>query len=156
MKITLIAVGNKVPDWVDAGVADYAKRLPRDFRLDIRPVPLAVRTRTANIEQCIKKESEGILRLIKPDDHAVALDERGRRFTTMELAGRFDALRADGINIVLIAGGPDGLDESCLGRADETWSLSALTFPHPLVRIVVAEQLYRVWTVLNGHPYHRM
>ena len=155
MKITLLSVGGRMPDWVDAGVAEYSKRLPAEFALQLSDVPLGRRGKGQDVEQAVRKEADALLARVRAQDHVVALEVTGLRLSTEALAQRLDAIRCDGRNIVLLVGGPDGLGEACLQRADEKWSLSALTLPHPLVRIVVAEQIYRAWTLLNGHPYHR-
>ncbi len=144
-----------MPGWVDAGVAEYSKRLPAEFSLQLSDVPLGRRGKGLDVEQAVRKEAEALLARVRPQDHVVALEVSGLRVSTEALAQRLDAIRRDGRNLVLLVGGPDGLGEACLQRADEKWSLSALTLPHPLVRIVVAEQIYRAWTLLNGHPYHR-
>jgi 23S rRNA (pseudouridine1915-N3)-methyltransferase len=155
MKITLLSVGGRMPAWVDAGVAEYSKRLPAEFALQLSDVPLGRRGKGQDVEQAVRKEADALLARVRAQDHVVALEVTGLRLSTEALAQRIDAIRRDGRNIVLLVGGPDGLGDACLQRADEKWSLSALTLPHPLVRIVVAEQIYRAWTLLNGHPYHR-
>ncbi len=144
-----------MPGWVDAGVAEYTKRLPAEFALQLSDVPLGRRGKGLDVEQAVRKETEALLARVRPQEHVVALEVSGLRVSTEALAQRLDAIRRDGRNLVLLVGGPDGLGDACLQRADEKWSLSALTLPHPLVRIVVAEQIYRAWTLLNGHPYHR-
>lgn len=155
MKLTLITVGTRMPAWVEAGVAEYQKRLPRDFELKLVEVPLAQRTKTTNLAQAIEKEGEACLRAIPAGDFVVTLDVKGRPLSTEALATKVGELRDVGRHLSLLVGGPDGLAPACLARGDASWSLSALTFPHPLVRIIVAEQLYRVWSLLNNHPYHR-
>lgn len=155
MKINLLTVGSRMPAWVDEGVAEYVKRLPPEFALSVTDVPLGKRGKGQDVEQAMRREAEALLAKVRPQDHVVALEVTGARLSTEALAQRLDAIRMDGRNLVLLVGGPDGLGQSCLERADEKWSLSALTLPHPLVRILVAEQIYRAWTVLNAHPYHR-
>ena len=155
MKISLISVGTRMPTWVEEGVAEYSKRLPADFSLTLIEVPLAKRGKGLDVEQAIRKESHALLARVKPTDYVVALEVEGRALSTEAMARRVDAIRMKGRNVALLVGGPDGLGEACVTRADEQWSLSALTLPHPLVRIVIAEQVYRVWSVLNAHPYHR-
>ena len=155
MKINLVTVGSRMPSWVDEGVAEYAKRLPPEFALTVTDVPLGKRGKGLDVEQAIRKEAEALMAKVRPQDHVIALEVEGLRLSTEALAKRLDAIRMEGRNIVMLVGGPDGLGQACLQRADEKWSLSALTLPHPLVRIVVAEQIYRAWTVLNAHPYHR-
>ena len=155
MKFTLVSVGSKMPAWVEAGVAEYRKRLPRDFSLQIIEIPLAQRGKTTNVQQAMVREGEAILKAVADGDYVIALDVAGRSFSTEELAVRVGTLRDEGRNVSLLVGGPDGLAAGCLQRADLRWSLSGLTFPHPVVRIIVAEQLYRVWSILQHHPYHR-
>lgn len=155
MKIQLISVGTKMPDWVEAGVAEYRKRLPRDFELLITEVPLAPRGKGLDIGKAMVKEGEACLRAIGKGDYVVALDVRGKALSTEQLAGQFQQLRDGGRNVSLLVGGPDGLAPACLETADARWSLSPLTFPHPIVRVILAEQLYRAWSILAGHPYHR-
>jgi 23S rRNA (pseudouridine1915-N3)-methyltransferase len=155
MKITLLAVGKKMPDWVNRGFAEYAKRLPGDFSLHVKEVPLVRRSGSITIDQCIDKESAALLDLVSARDYLAALDVKGNSYDTTRLAERIRKIQEQGRNLCLLVGGPDGLSVGCLQRADELWSLSALTLPHPLVRVLVAEQLYRVWSVLNHHPYHR-
>ena len=155
MKINLVTVGSRMPSWVDEGVAEYAKRLPPEFALSVTDVPLGKRGKGQDVDQAIRKEADALLARVRPQDHVIALEVTGLRLSTEALAQRLDAIRMDGRNIVMFVGGPDGLGQSALQRADEKWSLSALTLPHPLVRIVVAEQIYRAWTLLNAHPYHR-
>ncbi len=155
MKIRLLCVGTRMPDWVEAGVEEYRKRLPRDFELQVQEVPLAQRGKSGDGAQARLKEGEALLKLIGKGEHVVALDVLGKSFSTEALAEEVRSIRDGGRNLCLLVGGPDGLSEACLSRADGRWSLSALTFPHPIVRIILAEQLYRVWTLLQGHPYHR-
>ncbi len=155
MRFTLLAVGTRMPEWVEAGVLEYTRRLPADFTLQLQEVPLARRGKNTSVTQAMAREADAILGRTQNADHMVALDVRGRRFESLDFARRLDELRHAGRNVVIVAGGPDGLDETVLKRADECWSLSDLTLPHPLVRIVLAEQFYRAWSLLNNHPYHR-
>lgn len=155
MKISLLSVGTRMPAWVEAGVAEYSKRLPADFSFSITEVPMGMRSKGGDVAQAIRKESDALLSRVKPQDYVVALEVGGRVLSTEALANRLDAIRLEGRHLSLLVGGPDGLGAPCLERADEKWSLSALTLPHPLVRILVAEQVYRAWSVLNAHPYHR-
>jgi 23S rRNA (pseudouridine1915-N3)-methyltransferase len=156
MKINLIAVGSKMPAWVEEGTKEYQKRLPRNFELIVTEIALARRSKAnANIEKLCIQEGKALLNAVSGNQHKVALDVKGKVFSTEELAIKFGKLMESGRDISLLAGGPDGLSDECLETADEIWSLSALTMPHTLVRIVVAEQVYRVWSVLTGHPYHR-
>ncbi len=144
-----------MPDWVEAGVAEYRKRLPRDFELKLVEIPMSQRGKTTNLVQAIIREGEACLRAVSAGDYLIALDVKGKSLGTEQMAGKLGELRDGGRNVSLLIGGPDGLAAAALARADASWSLSALTFPHPVVRIIVAEQIYRVWSLLNNHPYHR-
>ena len=159
MKIVLAAVGTRMPRWVDEAFEDYAKRLPPACRLTLREVPTAYRgsgaRKGAASAASIRREGEGLLRAVPSGARIVALDERGAAWSTADLAERLETWMADGRDTVLLAGGPDGLAPECREQADLTWSLSRLTFPHPLVRVIVAEQLWRAWSLLHRHPYHR-
>lgn len=155
MKINLICVGTRMPDWVEAGVAEYRKRLPRDFELQVTEVPLGPRGKNADTARAMAREGEACLKAVGANDYLIALDVKGRSLSTPQLAQEVGKVRDQGFNLALLVGGPDGLSPDCLTAARAHWSLSALTFPHPVVRIILAEQLYRVWSVLAGHPYHR-
>lgn len=155
MKIRLLTVGTKMPAWVQAGVTEYAKRCSQYLGFSIVEVPLAKRSKTTSVEQCRKKESDELLARVAAEDFVVALEVTGKSHSTESLAQRVADLRLQGRNLSLLVGGPDGLADDCRARADECWSLSALTLPHPLVRILLTEQLYRVASILQGHPYHR-
>ena len=155
MRIKLIAVGGKMPGWVNSGFNEYAKRLPHELKLEVIEVPLGQRGKGADIQRAIAKESRQLLAAIEEKDQVVALDVKGSAWSTEQLAQKLSEWQMSGTNVALLVGGPDGLSPDCLQRAGQSWSLSKLTFPHPLVRVVVAEQLYRAWTLLNNHPYHR-
>lgn len=152
MLIRLIAIGNKMPPWIIAGFRDYAKRLPFFQLLEI---PAEKRTKTVGIEQLIKREGEKILSVIPPGNRVIALEVKGSAWSTEQLSLKLKTWQIDGRNIDLLIGGPDGLASACLQRAEEKWSLSALTLPHPIARIVVVEQMYRAYSILQNHPYHR-
>lgn len=155
MKIHLITIGQKMPQWVNAGYDEYAKRLPRECELLLKELPLAKRSKSTVIEQAIAQEGEQMLKTIPKDNHVIALEVGGKPWSTEQLATQLKQWLPAGRDISLLIGGPDGLAPSCRDQAAQQWSLSPLTLPHPLVRIVVAEQLYRAWSLLNGHPYHR-
>lgn len=155
MKLNLLAVGTKMPAWVNDGYQEYAKRLPREASLQLHEIMPAKRGKSGSASQWIREEGDRLLNQIPDSHHVVALDVKGKPWSTEQLAEQMKNWLADGRDVSLLVGGPDGLDSRCLQRADQTWSLSALTMPHPLVRIVMAEQLYRAWTVLQNHPYHR-
>lgn len=155
MKIRLMAVGSKMPAWVEEGVETYRKRLPRDFSLDIEEIALGQRGKNADIAKAREQEAERIRSRLRGNEHVVALEVNGHAWTTEQLARQADDWRLQGQDVVLLVGGPDGLEPGLSAMAQQRWSLSPLTLPHPLVRIMLAEQLYRAWTLLVGHPYHR-
>lgn len=155
MQFSLIAVGTRMPDWVSAGVAEYRKRLPPELRLELREIPLGHRGRNADLARALQQEGAQMLAAVPERDVVVALDVRGKPISTEQLAERLADWQMDGVNVSLLVGGPDGLAPECQARARERWSLSAMTLPHPLVRILIAEQLYRAWTINANHPYHR-
>ena len=154
MKLRLIAVGAKSPDWVNAGFSDYARRMPRECALELVEIAPANRKGWPS-ERVLADEGARILARVGRADRVVALDVVGKACSTEQLAKKLDNWRMQGGDVSFLIGGADGLDHSCLDRADESISLSDMTFPHQLVRVMLAEQLYRAWTVLHGHPYHR-
>ena len=155
MRIRILAVGQKMPNWVETGYQEYSKRLPADFQLELVELPPGYRGKGTDISRAMRTEGDAMLAAIGKNEHVVALDVKGKSWSTEQLAQQADDWRMGGVNVCLLVGGPDGLDLRCLERADQKWSLSALTLPHPLVRIVLAEQIYRAWTLLQGHPYHK-
>lgn len=155
MRLQIIAIGTKMPSWVEAGCQEYLKRLPRDFSVEFKPLPLTARGRNTPAKVAIDKEGEQILAAIRDNHWVVALERNGRNWSTEQTAQQVEQWQMRGQPVSLLIGGPDGLSAACLERADQLWSLSALTLPHPLVRVVVVEQLYRVWSLLNRHPYHK-
>ncbi|MBK1693525.1 23S rRNA (pseudouridine(1915)-N(3))-methyltransferase RlmH [Chromatium weissei] len=155
MRIHLLSVGQRMPDWVAAGYAEYAKRLPSECALKLVEIEPLRRTKTTVAAQACEDEGRRILKAIPKGAGVVALDVTGQCWSTEMLALQLKNWLAAGQDCALLIGGADGLAANCLARAGQRWSLSALTFPHPLVRVIVAEQLYRAWTLLQGHPYHR-
>jgi 23S rRNA (pseudouridine1915-N3)-methyltransferase len=155
VRIRLIAVGERMPRWVDEVVADYTQRLAGSLKIALVEVPAGQRSSRGDPAQAMQTEGQRILALIKPQEFVVALDEHGTQSTTRELATWLSVRMHEGRDLVLVIGGPDGLGAEVLGRSDRKLALSKLTLPHPLVRVVLAEQLYRAHTVLSGHPYHR-
>ena len=155
MRIRLICVGTKMPAWVTSGYQEYAKRLPADLKLELVEIAPGHRGKGADVRRAIDKESRQILAALGKDERVVALDVEGRQWNTEQLAERLSEWQMGGQNIALLIGGPDGLSQECLALAQQRWSLSNLTFPHPLVRVILAEQIYRAWSLLNNHPYHR-
>jgi 23S rRNA (pseudouridine1915-N3)-methyltransferase len=154
-RISIVAVGKRMPDWIQTGFAEYKKRLSQDVTLELIEVTPAHRTRSSVTHKLRQQEAQSILAALPAHSHVIALDETGKRQTTMQLSARMQDWIDQGMSVSLIIGGADGLDESVLSAAQERWSLSDMTLPHALVRVVLAEQLYRAWTILKNHPYHR-
>ncbi|MEM8766832.1 MAG: 23S rRNA (pseudouridine(1915)-N(3))-methyltransferase RlmH [Pseudomonadota bacterium] len=154
MKLRMLAVGAKSPDWVTAGFNDYARRLPRDCPLTLEEIAPANRKGWPPA-RVLATEADALLARLKPAEHVVALDVGGKTCSTERLAQMLDDWRMQGKDVSFLIGGADGLGQAVLDRSDQALSLSAMTFPHQLVRVLLAEQLYRAWTVLAGHPYHR-
>ena len=155
LRLALITASNRQPELVDHGADDYAKRLRGRCTLEIKSVPLARRTATTPVERSIHDEGERMLALVPQGAHAVVLLETGKPWSTKDLAAKLEGWMQRGAPVSFLVGGPDGLSPDCVARANERWSLSNLTLPHGLVRVVVAEALYRAWSVLENHPYHR-
>lgn len=155
MKLIVIAVGHRMPAWVETAWDDYAKRLPADCALELREIKPESRTTGKTPAQMMASEAKRIEAAIPAGAFRVALDERGRDLTTMALSERLEQWRGDGRDIVFIVGGPDGLDASLKASSHSQIRISSLTLPHPMVRVVLAEQLYRAWAIMTNHPYHR-
>lgn len=155
MQIHLIAVGNRMPAWVAEAYQEYAKRLPRECALKLVEIAPGKRGANANVKRIVRDEGERMLAAIPRDCHVIALEVGGKVWSTPQLAVQLEGWLRSGRDTALLVGGPEGLDEACRARADQLWSLSALTLPHPLVRVILAETLYRAWSVMAGHPYHR-
>jgi 23S rRNA (pseudouridine1915-N3)-methyltransferase len=155
MQIHLIAVGTRMPSWISQGYEDYARRLPRECSLRLVEIPPGRRSRTQSSAPAVEEEGRRMLSAIPERCLVVALEVTGSPWDTPALASRLQEWLLSGRDTALLVGGPDGLSRDCLRRADLCWSLSSLTLPHALVRVVLAEQLYRAWTIISGHPYHR-
>lgn len=155
MRIHLIAVGSRMPAWVEQGYRDYAKRLPPECALQLHEIPAGKRGKNADIARLTRQEGEKMAAAIPRGARVVALEVKGKAWSTEQLADRMNDWMGDGRDVALLVGGPEGIEAAVSAAADERWSLSPLTLPHPLVRIVVAEQLYRAWSIIKGHPYHR-
>lgn len=144
-----------MPRWVQEGYQEYAKRLPSECALKLVEITPGHRGKSADISRTIRDEGERMLKAIPGNCQVIALDVKGKSWSTEQLSGQLDEWMNQGRDLALLVGGPEGLAEACLHRADGRWSLSPLTMPHPLVRVVAAEQLYRAWSILRNHPYHR-
>jgi 23S rRNA (pseudouridine1915-N3)-methyltransferase len=155
MKCRLIAAGTRLPDWVNDGFRDYQKRLRSPLVLELIEIPVATRRAGENPQRAILREGEGMLAALRPEDYVVALEVSAESMTTSQVSSWLAERMRDGRPLALLIGGPDGLSDSCRARANRRWSLSPLTLPHALVRVVLAEQIYRAMSMLAGHPYHR-
>ena len=155
MKLRLLAAGTRLPQWVNDAYSHYAKRIGADLKCELLEIPLAVRGPNADIARAIAREGDAMLRAVRPDDFVVALDVGGKTMSTEELAHWLHLRMQEGRDLSFLIGGPDGLAPACRDRADLRLSFSALTFPHGLVRVLLAEQLYRALSHIRGHPYHR-
>ena len=144
-----------MPAWVQEAWKEYARRFPRGLSLDLKEVPLAKRGRNANIDALRASEGTALLAAVPGGSRVVALDERGQQWTTARLAERLETWMREDHGVCFLVGGPDGLPQGCRDAASDIWALSRLTLPHPLVRAILAEQLYRAWTITRNHPYHR-
>ncbi len=154
MKIHLIAMGDRMPNWVTEGYQTYAKRLPIHYQLNLIEIPLLKRSKQADSARLLVREGEKMIAAIPKNSYPIALEVGGYSWSSTELAQQLSQWLAGGQDIALLVGSPEGLPAACLRQAKARWSLSPLTLPHPLVRVVAAEQLYRAWTILNHHPYH--
>jgi len=155
MQIELIAAGTRSPEWVSDGYKEYAKRLPKEWQLVLSEIPIAHRGKSQSVEKLKEEEGKKMLDRVKGGGVVIALDSGGSDWTTQKLAHHFTGWLQTASQVQLMVGGPDGLSKACLQSADHTWSLSRLTFPHFMVRLLLAEQIYRAWSVINHHPYHK-
>lgn len=144
-----------MPGWVTTGTEEYAGRMPPQCQLLIREIAAEKRTKNSDLNRIRQSEGEKLLAAIPDGNLVITLDVKGKPWSTEQLAQQLDSWMMSGRDVSLLVGGPEGLSPACLQRAEQSWSLSPLTFPHPLVRIVVAEQLFRAWSILTNHPYHR-
>lgn len=155
MQIQLLAVGQKMPAWVTEGFQQYQKRFPKDFELVLHEIAPGKRGKNADIARILRQEGEALLAAVPKGNRIITLEVTGKAWQTNDVAEQMQRWQLDGRNVSLLIGGPEGLSPECLQHAEQRWSLSPLTLPHPLVRIVVAESLYRAWSINNNHPYHR-
>jgi 23S rRNA (pseudouridine1915-N3)-methyltransferase len=155
MKLWLMAVGQRLPAWAETAYDDYAKRFPPDCRLELKAVKTEPRTTGKPVDALMAAERARLEAALPKGCRRVVLDERGTRLTTTQLAERLRAWQLDGRDVALFVGGPDGLDPALRASADEALRLSDLTLPHAFVRVMLAEALYRAWSLNVGHPYHR-
>lgn len=155
MHIHLIAVGQKMPVWVEQACNEYIKRLPRELQFDTIEVPIIRRGKKPDIQRIVRDESRKVMASVPPGCLTIALDVAGKKISTEMLAQNLDNWMQQGQDIAILIGGPDGLSDEMLKQVDRSLSLSEMTFPHPLVRIIIIEQLYRAWSIISNHPYHR-
>lgn len=155
MQVRLIAVGSRTPGWVRTACEDYITRLGSRLKVSVTEIGLSPRSRRGSAGRAVAQEGERVLATLRREDYLVALDERGTEFSTRELAAWLKARIEEGTDLAFVIGGPDGLAPEVLARSRLRWSLTRLTLPHALARVLLAEQLYRAMSLLAGHPYHR-
>jgi 23S rRNA (pseudouridine1915-N3)-methyltransferase len=155
MRLLVVAVGQRVPDWAQTAWDDYAKRFPPEIKLELKAIKTEPRANNKNTAALMQAERERIEAAIPKGTRIVVLDERGKNTSTIQLAARLTDWQLGGTDVALVIGGPDGLDPDFRKTAPESIRLSDLTLPHAMVRVLLVEQLYRAWSVNAGHPYHR-
>ncbi len=155
MKLWLVTVGHKMPDWITTGFNEYAKRMPREARIELLEIKPEPRTTGKNVAQIMDAEAQRILAALPQNALRIALDEHGMQLTTKQMAQRMQDWMGGGRDVAFIIGGADGLHESVKNSAQQLLALSAMTLPHGMVRVLLAEQLYRAHSLLHNHPYHR-
>jgi 23S rRNA (pseudouridine1915-N3)-methyltransferase len=155
MRLRVASIGQRMPAWVQAGWTEYARRMPRELTLELQEVAPRKRGRKADLAAIRRDEGQALLAAVPDGYRIIALDGGGQPWSTGHLASRLLDWMGMGTHCAFLVGGPEGLDSACLQAASESWSLGPLTLPHPLVRVVLAEQVYRAWTMNNNHPYHR-
>lgn len=155
LKISIISLGNKMPEWVTAGTNEYAKRFADGVQFKLIEIPLMNRTKASDMQRILEKESALLKQAIPKSSYLIALESTGKSFSSEELAEKISLVQHKNSHLCFLIGGPEGLASDVVQMADERWSLSRLTLPHPLVRIFLVETLYRAWTIMNKHPYHK-
>lgn len=155
MRLSVAAVGQRMPDWVNQAWDDYSRRFPPSLPLDLKQIKTPRRAKNADVAVARRKEGDDLLAAVPQGSLVVSLDVVGKPWSTMDLVQRLESWMQEGRDVTFLIGGPDGLSKSCRSRADLSWSLGRATYPHALVRVMVAEQLYRAWSITQNHPYHR-
>lgn len=155
MDIQVIAIGQKMPAWVDEACDQYQKRVTGQCVLKFQTLPAGKRGKGADISRITREEGDSLLKVVPPGTHVIALERQGKVIDSKKLATVLDRCLMEGLGLVFLIGGPEGLSDDCQQQADEIWSLSAMTLAHPVARVVLAEQIYRAWSMLNNLPYHR-
>lgn len=156
MQLVIAAVGHKMPAWIETGFAEYAKRMPPDCRVVLREIKPVDRSGSRSAETVMAMEKSRIEAVIPKGSRVVALDERGKDLTSAQLAGKLAQWQQGGTDVTFVIGGADGLDAQFKQQADMLLRISSLTLPHGMVRVLLAEQLYRAWSITQNHPYHRV
>jgi 23S rRNA (pseudouridine1915-N3)-methyltransferase len=155
MKLQLIAVGTKMPDWVQKGFQEYTRRFPKDMPFELTEITAGKRGKNSDIPRILQQEGEKMLAAVPKGNRIVTLEVLGKPWKTEDLAEQMQRWQLDGRNVSFLVGGPEGLAPECIAASEQRWSLSPLTLPHPMVRVIIAESLYRAWSINNNHPYHR-
>lgn len=155
MDLLVAAVGQRMPAWVNQAWTEYSRRMPPELTLSLREIPLAKRGKNADIKRLKAVESQALHDAMPARARVIALDIQGQAWSTEKLAANLENWLGEGRDVGFMIGGPDGISDDIMQQADSRWSLGPLTLPHPLVRVVLAEQLYRAWTITRNHPYHR-
>ena len=155
MKIRLLAVGQKMPKWVQQTFNDYNKRLPKNQQVELQEITPVHRSKTTNTQKAKQEEGYSIISFLKPQEKLILLDEFGTALSTKSLAQSIKKWQMNSFDIAIVIGGADGVSEDVKQKAYQKWSLSLLTFPHPLVRVIMMEQIYRAYSLIANHPYHR-
>jgi 23S rRNA (pseudouridine1915-N3)-methyltransferase len=155
VNITVISTGNRMPDWVEQAGQDFIRRLPPEIRINLVLQPLVKRGKNPDIQRIVRDESRKLLTAVPKNSRLLVLDVAGKQVSTQAFADMLQDWQQQGQDIAIIIGGPDGVSDELLSAASQRLSLSRLTFPHPLVRVILLEQLYRAWSIVNNHPYHR-
>ena len=155
MRVQIIAMGDRMPSWVEQGYDEYTKRIGAGINIELTEISPEKRGKSADIQRIMQKETEQMRQSIRKGHYVIALDKDGKQWSTEKLAEKIAGWQQDGTNISFLVGGPEGMTPELIKQADARVSFSAMTFPHPLVRIILAEQLYRAYSILNHHPYHK-
>lgn len=155
MKLFIVTVGHKMPGWITTGFNEYAKRMPRETKIELMEIKPEPRTTGKNTQQIMEAEAQRILTALPQNCRRIALDEHGAQHTTKQLASQMQDWMGEGQDVAFIIGGADGLHDSVKQSAQQLMALSAFTLPHAFVRVLIAEQLYRAYSLMHNHPYHR-
>ncbi len=155
MRIQIIAVGERMPSWVQEGYQEYVKRIASGLSLSLVEISAEKRNKSSNTQKILQKEAQRMLQAVGKDHYIIALDKGGQSWSTEKLANKIRGWQQDGTNISILIGGPEGMTTELLQQAQLKLSFSAMTFPHPIIRVMLAEQIYRAYSIINNHPYHK-